>query len=97
MWAPVEGSQPFVRAVDSSGTVVLEQHFAWPRVEHRLPLGTYSVTVYERICVGNCDNLSPEGSARCEVPLDLEYHDDRRLVQVTWDDDAMACEVVRPF
>jgi hypothetical protein len=58
----IEGSVSFLRVLDASGRLVLEQRATgrvrW-RVRTRLPAGPYRVTSFERPCDGNCSLLDP--------------------------------------
>jgi hypothetical protein len=87
----LEGNQPFVRATDASGGIVPDQHFAWPGVEQRLPVGSYVVRVYARSCDGFCDYLSPEGlHGRCDVELHVAA-DARHVIDVAYSNTSMQC------
>jgi hypothetical protein len=63
----VEGSIGYVRISDGSG-VVFEGKVPQDGLTRPLPVGTYSLQSYQRICGGNCDHLG-QPTDRCEASV----------------------------
>lgn len=98
----IEGGIFFVRAVSTSGEVVLEQRFDWPGSEVQIPPGYYQVTLYARSCDANCDYLAPP-TFSCTVDLiaepsrtfTIDYHLETPASYTSSYDLTSACEVDR--